>query len=40
MKLFEILEFIASICIFLCFMYVLWFYVVAVKFAEKQYFGY
>ena len=40
MKLFEILEFIAQICIFLGFMYVLWLYVVAVKYAEQQYFGY
>jgi len=40
MKLFEILEFIAQICIFLGFMYVLWLYAIAVKFAEQQYFGY
>ena len=40
MKLFEILEFVAQICIVLGFMYVLWLYAIFIKFAEQQYFGY
>jgi hypothetical protein len=40
MKLFDYLEFIAQICIVLGFMYVLWLWAIAIKFAEQQYFGY
>jgi len=40
MKWFNYLEFIVQICIFLGFMYALYLWAVAIKYAEQQYFGY
>ena len=40
MKWFAYIEVIAQICIVLGFMYWLYLWAVAIKFAEQQYFGY